>query len=270
MLRKPNERAPPGTTLGQGVRDEAEARAVVPRTGAADRIRRKGCDECAVKLTHLGLVLDEELAYGNVAEPRARCAAAASSASTWRGRPCRATLASLPRLREALARQRRHGAAVLPLSERGRPAACPAGSEPALVRARTWAAGRLVPKKRDVDAAYAKPVEPRFRAKVTAVATHDEALGARSRSARIRITNDRFSSRCSTGPAARQLDLVPRPRRPRRRPYGPDWYATSAALAERRPTMFLRNLVLTLSSRTAARRRARGRAPEVPRPWCHA
>src|SRR5262249_1280386 len=58
------------TLLGEGVRDGAETRAVVDTyKELLDRIQTESLQtNVAVKLTHLGLALDEELAYANVAE----------------------------------------------------------------------------------------------------------------------------------------------------------------------------------------------------------
>src|SRR4029077_19164742 len=58
------------TLLGEGVRDEGETRAVVAAyREVLDRIEAEGLlTNVALKLTHLGLSVDEELAYRNVAE----------------------------------------------------------------------------------------------------------------------------------------------------------------------------------------------------------
>ena len=58
------------TLLGEGVRDEAETRAVVDAYRVLlDRIQAEGLrTNVALKLTHLGLSIDEELARSNLAE----------------------------------------------------------------------------------------------------------------------------------------------------------------------------------------------------------
>jgi proline dehydrogenase len=58
------------TLLGEGVKDHATTRAVVGEYKSdLDRIAAEGLQtNIAVKLTHLGLDLDPELAYGNVAD----------------------------------------------------------------------------------------------------------------------------------------------------------------------------------------------------------
>src|SRR5947199_1178895 len=58
------------TLLGEGVRDEAESRSVVAAyREVLDRIAAEGLrTNVAVKLTHLGLSIDEEVAQRNVAE----------------------------------------------------------------------------------------------------------------------------------------------------------------------------------------------------------
>jgi proline dehydrogenase len=72
VLRRLNERGllTNTTLLGEGVRSEAETRVVVDTyRELLDRIQTEALQtNVAVKLTHLGLVLGEELAYANVAE----------------------------------------------------------------------------------------------------------------------------------------------------------------------------------------------------------
>src|SRR5262249_41026603 len=72
VLQRLNERGllTNTTLLGEGVTDEVETRAVVGMyKDVFDRIQREGLrTNVAVKLTHIGLTLDEELAYTNVAD----------------------------------------------------------------------------------------------------------------------------------------------------------------------------------------------------------
>src|SRR5690242_15221380 len=78
VLRRLNERglATNTTLLGEGTRERAQAEAATRTYGeilerlVAERLR---CN-VAVKLTHLGLTLDEELAYANVRRVVARAA----------------------------------------------------------------------------------------------------------------------------------------------------------------------------------------------------
>ena len=72
VLRRLNERGllTNTTLLGEGVSDEAETRAVVEAyKELLDRVHAERLQtNVALKLTHLGLALEEELAYANVAE----------------------------------------------------------------------------------------------------------------------------------------------------------------------------------------------------------
>ena len=72
VLRRLNEQGllTNTTLLGEGVRDEAETREVVAAYREVfDRIHAEGLKtNVALKLTHLGLSIDEELAHRNVAE----------------------------------------------------------------------------------------------------------------------------------------------------------------------------------------------------------
>ena len=94
VLRGLDERgsAPNTTLLGEDVADRSEARAVADRVRGVLRAPRttRGCaTNVALKLTHLGLDLGEEVAYENLRARRRRAPAssATSSASTWSTRP---------------------------------------------------------------------------------------------------------------------------------------------------------------------------------------
>ena len=135
----------------------------------------------ALKLTHLGLAFDEELAQANVGELVAHAAQRGNfvrldmEESTY----VDATLRVYRALREERSRERRHRAAVVPLSHPGRPRRPPRpGAQPPLRQGRLpRAADVAYPEKADVDAAYAQLVERSLAAGgFTAVATHDEAL----------------------------------------------------------------------------------------------
>ena len=259
VLRKLNESGllTNTTLLGEGVRDEAETRAVVTTyRELLDRIRAEGLrTNVAVKLTHLGLVLDEELAYGNVAELVEHAAARGNFVriDMEESSHVDATLRIYRRLREAghdnvgtvlqsyLFRSEDDLAAMLPLAPNLR-IVKGAYLEPPDVS---------YPQKRDVDAAYASLVETSLEGEgFTAVATHDEALIERSISfARERgIANDRFQFQMLYGVRPRlQLDLVSRGHDVLvAAPYGPDWYRYLMRRLAERPAnvlFFLRNLV---------------------------
>jgi proline dehydrogenase len=259
VLRRLNESGLLSNTslLGEGVRDEAETHAVVTAyRELLDRIQAEGLrTNVALKLTHLGLVLDEELAYGNVSELVEHAAA--------RGNFVRidmeesghvdATLGIYRRLRAAghvnvgavlqsyLFRSEDDLAALLPLAPNLR-IVKGAYLEPSDI---------AYPQKRDVDAAYASLVETSLEGDgFTAVATHDEALIERAISfARERgVPNERFQFQMLYGVRPRlQLDLVARGYDVLvAAPYGPDWYRyLMRRLAERPANLlfFLRNLV---------------------------
>jgi proline dehydrogenase len=259
VLRRLNEaRLLTNTTLlGEGVRDEAQTRAVVTAyRELLDRIRAEGLrTNVALKLTHLGLVLDEELAYRNVAELVEHAAGVGNFVRIDMEESAHvdATLRIYRRLREAghdnvgtvlqsyLFRSEDDLAALLPLAPNLR-IVKGAYLEPAEI---------AYPQKRDVDAAYASLVETSLEGEgFTAVATHDEALIERTIAfARERdIPSDRFQFQMLYGVRPRlQLELVARGYAVLvATPYGPDWYRyLMRRLAERPANLlfFLRSLV---------------------------
>jgi proline dehydrogenase len=259
VLRKLNEDGllTNTTLLGEGVRDEAETRAVVAAyRELLDRIHAEGLrTNVALKLTHLGLVLDEELAHRNVAALVEHAAAVGNFVriDMEESRHVDATLGIYRRLREAghdnvgtvlqayLFRSENDLAALLPLAPNLR-IVKGAYLEPAEV---------AYAQKRDVDAAYSSLVETSLEGDgFTAVATHDEALIERTIAfARERgIPNDRFQFQMLYGVRSRlQLDLVARGHDVLvATPYGPDWYRyLMRRLAERPANLlfFVRNLV---------------------------
>jgi proline dehydrogenase len=259
VLRKLNEQGllTNTTILGEGVRDEAETLAVVTAyRELLDRIQAERLrTNVALKLTHLGLVLDDELAYRNVA---ALVEHAAGHGNFIRidmeeSAHVDATLGIYRRLREAghdnvgtvlqsyLYRSEDDLAALLPLAPNLR-IVKGAYLEPAEI---------AYPQKRDVDAAYASLVETSLEGEgFTAVATHDESLIERTISfARERgIPNERFQFQMLYGVRPRlQLDLVARGYDVLvATPYGPDWYRyLMRRLAERPANLlfFLRSLL---------------------------
>jgi len=259
VLRRLNEQGllTNTTLLGEGVRDEAETREVVAAYREVfDRIHAEGLrTNVALKLTHLGLSIDEELAQRNVAELVEHAAQRGNflrmdmeeSAHT------DATLRIYRRLRERghenvgtvlqsyLFRSEEDLAALLPLAPNLR-LVKGAYLEPAEI---------AYPHKRDVDAAYVRLLETSLAGGgFTAIATHDEALieHAISFASERDIPKERFQFQMLYGIASRlQLDLV-------RRgydvlvatPYGPEWYRYLMRRLAERPAnvLFLvRNLV---------------------------
>jgi proline dehydrogenase len=259
VLRRLNEKGllTNTTLLGEGVRDEAETREVVDGyLEVLDRIHAEGLrTNVALKLTHLGLSIDEELAQRNLAELVEHAAEHRNFVriDMEESRHVDATLRIYRRLRERghenvgavlqayLFRTEADLAALLPLSPNLR-LVKGAYLEPAEI---------AYPRKRDVDAAYVRLLETSLAAGgFTAVATHDETLiehtiafaGERE------IPQERFQFQMLYGIASGlQLDLV-------RRgfdvlvatPYGPEWYRyLMRRLAERPANLLflLRSLV---------------------------
>ena len=245
------------TLLGEGVRDEAETREVVAAyREVLDRIAVEGLrTNVALKLTHLGLSLDEGLAQRNVAELVEHAATHGNFVRIDMEESAHvdATLRIYRGLREGghenvgvvlqsyLFRSEDDLAALLPLAPNLR-IVKGAYLEPAEV---------AYPEKRDVDAAYVSLLETSLGGEgFTAVATHDEALiehtiaFAREQG----IPNERFQFQMLYGVRPRlQLELVGRGFDVLvATPYGPQWYRyLMRRLAERPANLlfFLRNLV---------------------------
>ena len=245
------------TLLGEGVRDEAETRAVVTvYREVLDRIHAEGLrTNVALKLTHLGLSIDEELAQRNLVELVGHAASLGNfvRVDMEESRHVDATLRIYRRLREAghenvgtvlqsyLLRTEDDLAELLPLSPNLR-----------IVKGAYLEPPEIAyPKKPDVDAAYVRLLEASLeRGGFTAVATHDEAIIERAIvfTRQRGITNERFQFQMLYGVRPRlQLDLV-------RRgydvlvatPYGPDWYRYLMRRLAERPANLLflvRNLV---------------------------
>jgi proline dehydrogenase len=245
------------TLLGEGVRDEAETRSIVASyREILDRIHTEGLrTNVAVKLTHLGLSIDEELAHRNAAELVEHAAGVGNFVriDMEESRHVDSTLRIYRGLREDghenvgavlqayLFRSEADLAALLPLAPNLR-----------IVKGAYLEPPELAyPRKRDVDAAYVRLMESALAGSgFTAVATHDETLIDRAISfTRERgIPNERFQFQMLYGVRPRlQLDLV-------RRgfdvlvatPFGPEWYRyLMRRLAERPANLLflLRNLV---------------------------
>jgi proline dehydrogenase len=245
------------TLLGEGVRDEAETCAVVAAyRELLDRIQAEALrTNVALKLTHLGLSIDEELARRNLAELVAHAASVGNFVriDMEESAHVEATLRIYRSLREEgldnvgavlqayLFRSESDLAALLPLAPNLR-----------LVKGAYLEPPEIAyPKKSDVDAAYLRLLEASLAGSgFTAIATHDEVLieHAISFAQQHGIPNERFQFQMLYGIRPQlQLDLV-------RRgfdvlvaaPYGPDWYRyLMRRLAERPANLLflLRNLV---------------------------
>lgn len=245
------------TLLGEGVRDEAETRSVVGAYDEVlDRIHAEGLrTNVALKLTHLGLSIDEELAYRNLAELVEHAARVGNFVriDMEESRHVDATLRIYRRLRESghenvgavmqsyLFRSEDDLAALLPLAPNLR-----------LVKGAYLEPPEIAyPQKRDVDAAYVRLLEASLAGGgFTAVATHDESLIEHAISfARERgIPNERLQFQLLYGVRPRlQLELVSRGLDVLvATPYGPEWYRyLMRRLAERPANLlfFARNLL---------------------------
>jgi proline dehydrogenase len=245
------------TLLGEGVTTEAETAAVVAAyRDLLDRVAAEGlCTNVALKLTHLGLAFDEELAQRNVAELVWHASRHGNFIRIDMEESARvdATLRIYRSLREAghdnvgavlqsyLYRSDADLAALLPLTPNLR-LVKGAYLEPSDV---------AYPEKSDVDAAYVRLLETALTsAGFTAIATHDETLVEHAIAfAKERgIPPERFQFQMLYGVRpALQLDLV-------RRgyavlvaaPYGPDWYRYLMRRLAERPAnvlFLLRNLI---------------------------
>jgi proline dehydrogenase len=223
------------TLLGEGVTDKVETRAVVAAySEVLERIRAEGLrTNVALKLTHLGLALDEELAFENVAEVVRKAASVENfiRIDMEESQYVDATLRIYRRLREAgqdnvgtvlqsyLYRSETDLAALLPLAPNLR-LVKGAYLEPAEV---------AYPEKKDVDAAFARLLEASLPGGgFTAVATHDEKLirHAIAVAEEKRVGRDRFQFQMLYGVRHDlQLRLLERGYSVLvATPYGPDWY----------------------------------------------
>ncbi len=245
------------TLLGEGVRDAAEARAVAAEYGRIlERLHAEQLPvNVALKLTHLGLELDEELAYENVA----RVVEVAERLESFvridmeQSSVVDATLRIYARLREAghdrvgtvlqsyLFRTASDLESLLPLEPNLRFVKGAYLEPPDIAYA----------AKHDVDEAYARLVEEALQGGAyTAIATHDESLIRRSLAFAERegIPRDRFELQMLYGVRqGLQHDLVARGFKVLvATPYGPEWYPyLMRRLAERPANLafFARSLV---------------------------
>jgi proline dehydrogenase len=239
------------TLLGEFVHDPSEAETVV---GLYEEVLRRIDGEklqtnVALKLTHLGITLDEELGYANVERLVAEAARHGNfiRIDMEDSSLVDMTLRIYRRLREAghdnvgtvlqsyLYRSEDDLEMLLPLSPNLR-IVKGAYKEPASV---------AYPKKSDVDAAYARLVERSIaEGGFTAVATHDEKLIEHALS--IDPGPERMELQMLYGVRTQlQLDLVASGKRVLcAAPYGPDWFPyLMRRLAERPANLlfFLKN-----------------------------
>ena len=240
------------TLLGEAVRDEAEARAIAGEYAVlVDRLAGEELRaNVALKLTHLGLELSEELAYENLRRivergPFIRIDMEQSAFVD-------ATLRIYRRLREDgfdnvgtvlqayLYRTESDLESLLPLQPNLR-----------LVKGAYLEAPEIAyPKKSDVDAAYVRLLETMLRAGgYTAIATHDEAIIEHA----IRfadehaVPHDTFEFQMLYGVRPQlQLDLAAQSYKVLvATPYGPEWYPYLMRRLGERPAnalFLLRNL----------------------------
>jgi proline dehydrogenase len=245
------------TLLGEGVRDEDEARAVV---GRYETVISRLVDEglranVALKLTHLGLELGEELAHANVRRlvEHARGLGSFVRIDMEQSAFVDATLRIYRRLREDgldnvgtvlqayLYRSEEDLAGLLPLRPNLR-----------LVKGAYLEPPEIAyPKKTDVDASYVRLLETSLAGDgFTAIATHDERLIEHA----IRfadahgIGRERFQFQMLYGVRPRlQQDLAARGYEVLvATPFGPEWYPYLMRRLGERPAnalFFLKNLV---------------------------
>jgi proline dehydrogenase len=259
VLRRLNEQglAANTTLLGEGVRDEGETQGVVAAYEdviarlAAERLRAN----VALKLTHLGLELAEELAYTNVK----RLVEAAESVDSFiridmeQSAFLEATLRIYRRLREdGLERVGTVLQSYLYRSENDLAELLPLRPNLRIVKGAYLEPPEIAyPHKADVDAAYERMLEAAMLGEgYTALATHDERLieHALRFATDHGIARDRFELQMLYGVRPRlQLELARRGYTVRvATPYGPEWYPYLMRRLGERPAnalFFLRNLV---------------------------
>ena len=259
VLRRLNERGLHANTtlLGEGVHDEVQAAAVV---AAYERLLVRLADEgvranVALKLTHLGLELGEEIAYANVRVLAERAEALGSFVRIDMEQSAfvDATLEIYRRLREAgLTRVGCVLQSSLYRSERDFENLSPLAPNLRLVKGAYLEPPTVAyPRKVDVDAAYVRLLEASLGGDgYTAVATHDRRLieHAVTFAAEHGVGRDRFEFQLLYGVRPQlQLELVQRGFKVLvATPYGPEWYPyLMRRLAERPANVLfvLRNLV---------------------------
>jgi proline dehydrogenase len=240
------------TLLGEAVRDEAEARAVTDEyIVLVDRLVAEALRaNVALKLTHLGLELSEELAYDNLRRivERGSFIRIDMEQSAF----VDATLRLYRRLRDdGLDNVGAVLQAYLYRTEQDLEGLLPLQPNLRLVKGAYLEPPDVAfPKKADVDAAYVRLLETMLRAGgYTAIATHDEAIIEHA----IRfadehaVPNDTFEFQMLYGVRPQlQLDLAARGYKVLvATPYGPEWYPYLMRRLGERPAnalFLLRNL----------------------------
>lgn len=245
------------TLLGEDVRSADETRAVVAEFRTIlDRIAERGLRvNLAVKLTHLGLLIDEELAFENVAAIVDHAASLGNFVriDMEQSSLVDATLRIYGRLRES---GRDTVGCVLQSYLHRTPAdldaLLPGAPNLRLVKGAYLEPAEIAyPRKQDVDAAYARLLERALLGGAyLAVATHDERLIAHT----IRFTEqhgigrDRYEFQMLYGVRPQlQLDLAGRGYNVLvATPFGPEWYPYLMRRLAERPANVLfivRNLM---------------------------
>jgi proline dehydrogenase len=219
------------TLLGEGVGSrEATGRVVEAYEEVLRRIEAEGLQtNVALKLTHLGVLIDEELAYRNLERLVAEAVRLGNFIRIdMEDSPLvDVTLRIYRRLREA-----GHDnvgtvlQAYLYRSEDDLDSLLPLGSNLRIVKGAYREPPEVAyPRKKDVDAAYARLVDRSIaEGAFTAVATHDERLIEHA--VGLGAGSDRFELQMLYGVRPQlQLDLARRGQRVLvATPYGPDWY----------------------------------------------
>lgn len=245
------------TLLGEGIRDEAMAAQVVATyTEVLDRIAREGLiTNVALKLTHLGLDLGEEIAYRNVERLVAHAATTGNFIRIDMEESTRVE-PTLRIYRELRAAGHDNVGTVLQSYLRRTPddldALLPLGPNLRLVKGAYLESPAIAyPRKADVDDWYITLAERMLcHASFTGIATHDERIidHVKQFAARNGIGPDRFEFQLLYGIRPQlQLDLVRQGYRVLiATPYGPDWYYYLMRRLAERPAnvlFFVRNLV---------------------------
>jgi proline dehydrogenase len=258
VLRSLNDRGLHANTtlLGEGVRDETAAREVADTyVAVVDRLADEELRaNVALKLTHLGLELGEEVAYANVrriverAQERGTFVRIDMEQSTF----VDATLRTYRRLREqGLTAVGAVLQAYLYRTEQDLESLLPLQPNLRLVKgAYLEPPGVAYPRKADVDAAYVRLLETMLRAGGhTAIATHDETIleHALRFADEHAVPRDAFELQMLYGVRPQlQLDLAARGYRVLvATPYGPEWYPYLMRRLGERPAnalFLLRNL----------------------------
>ena len=259
VLRRLNEQGLHANTtiLGEDVADADEARAVASEYEAVlQRLHDENLRaNVALKLTHLGLDLDADLAFENVRRVVERAAALGNFVriDMEYSAVVDATLDVYRRLREAgldnvgtvlqsyLYRAEADFEALLPLEPNLRFVKGAYLERPEVA----------YPEKSDVDAAYVRLIERSLRGPgYTAIATHDERLieHAIAFTEREGVARDRFEFQMLYGVRPKlQLDLAGRGYKVLvATPFGPEWFPYLMRRLAERPAnalFFARNLV---------------------------